>query len=133
MIRYVPNNYTILWSTAYTFKCVGFEAFAWAPAPGNILGKCNITRGSVYFSADKARLSLFRFGCDDVPGSGLLPNGCGICGNKVIKQVQCGCDGVPGSDAVFGKYDTVYFWPQPDSGNPCGRPFHFLLTLVSSI
>lgn len=107
-IRFVPKNYTTLWSLQQAQTCIWIKAKAWLPLSSNATGPCNVTKaGSDLFSNSDVQLAAVRKGCDDIIGSMRKPDACGRCGKIRIANIQCPCDGVPGSGAVIGKW--VFF------------------------
>ena len=102
-IRFVPANYTTLWSTKMAKQCIWIKAKAWISLSKNSTGHCNVTGdASNLLSKEEVQLSAVRRGCDDVVGSMRKPDPCGRCGKKKLSNIQCPCDGVPGSGAVIG-------------------------------
>jgi len=101
-IRFVPANYTTLWSTKMAKQCIWIKAKAWISLSKNSTGHCNVTGdASNLLSKEEVQLSAVRRGCDDVVGSMRKPDPCGRCGKKKLSNIQCPCDGVPGSGAVI--------------------------------
>ena len=102
-IRFVPSNYSKLWSVPQAQDCVWVEVKAWAPLSSNKSGQCSLTSdGKNLFSESMVKLSALRMGCDNVIGSMRKPDSCGRCGRIRLSNVNCPCDSVLGSGAVFG-------------------------------
>ena len=109
-IRFVPANYSKLWSIQQAMGCSWIKARVWMSLSHTKSGFCNISGdANRLFSQQAVQMSVTRNGCDDVPGSMRQPDSCGRCGRKKISNIHCPCDGVPASGAVLGKLIFINF------------------------
>ncbi|XP_065064294.1 uncharacterized protein LOC135690621 [Rhopilema esculentum] len=117
-IRFVPANYSKLWSIQQAMGCSWIKARVWMSLSHTESGSCNISGdANRLFSQQAVQMSVTRNGCDDVPGSMRQPDGCGRCGSKKISNIHCPCDGVPASGAVLDECGRC-------SGGTTRRVFH---------